>query len=81
MIEQLGIAVFGVTAVFLSQDKRPRVQRWACIFGLLGQPFWLWVAIKSGSWGILILTPFYALSWARGFWNFWVAPRLGRLPP
>ncbi len=34
MIEQLAIAVFGVTAVFLSQDGRASWRRWAPVFGL-----------------------------------------------
>jgi len=29
MIEQLAIAVTGVVAIWLSQDARPTVQRWA----------------------------------------------------
>jgi hypothetical protein len=77
VIDQIGIAAFGVTAVFLSQDKRPRVQRWGSVFGLIGQPFWIWTALHTQAWGILFLTPFYALSWARGYWNFWVLPRFG----
>ena len=34
-LEQIGIAVFGVAAIRLSQDARPKVQRWACVCGLL----------------------------------------------
>ena len=39
-LDQIGIAFSGVLAVWLTQDKRERWRRWACIFGLLGQPFW-----------------------------------------
>lgn len=71
MIEQLGIALFGVTAVFLSQDSRESWRRWACVAGLLGQPFWFYATWKAGQWGILALCFVYALSWARGVRTYW----------
>lgn len=71
MIEQLGIALFGATAVFLSQDSRESWRRWACVAGLLGQPFWFYATWKAGQWGILALCFVYALSWARGVRTYW----------
>ena len=41
LITQVGIAICGVTAIYLSQDLRLERRRWACIFGLAGQPFWI----------------------------------------
>ncbi|MDB5845709.1 MAG: hypothetical protein JWP79_3019, partial [Polaromonas sp.] len=41
-IDQIGIALFGALAVWLSQERRESYRRWACIFGMLGQPFWLY---------------------------------------
>ena len=75
MIEQIGIAVFGLLAVFLSQDSRESWRRWACIFGLLGQPFWFYATWKAAQWGIFALSFLYAFSWARGFYNFWLRRR------
>ncbi|WP_421380702.1 DUF3717 domain-containing protein (plasmid) [Paraburkholderia sp. DD10] len=40
LIEQGVISLCGALAVFLSQDRRDRWRRWACIFGLAAQPFW-----------------------------------------
>jgi len=71
MIEQLGIALFGVTAVFLSQDARESRRRWACIAGLLGQPFWFYATWKAGQWGMFALCFLYAFSWARGLRTYW----------
>lgn len=74
MIEQFGIMVCGLTAVFLSQDSRPNWRRWACIFGLCGQPFWFYATWKAQQWGIFGLSFLYAYSWARGIWTFWILP-------
>lgn len=71
MIEQLGIAIFGVTAVFLSQDARESRRRWACIAGLLGQPFWFYATWKAGQFGMFALCFVYAFSWARGLRTYW----------
>jgi len=71
MIDQLGIAICGVTAVFLSQDSRESWRKWACIFGLARQPFWFWATWKAEQWGILALCFVYAYSWARGLRTYW----------
>lgn len=75
-IDQIGIAVFGVAAVFLSQETRRDLQRWACVFGLIGQVFWFYCSFKAEQWGIFTLCFFYTFSWLRGFWNFWIRPQL-----
>lgn len=78
MIDQLGIALTGVVAVSLSQSESTKARRWACVFGLLGQPFWFWTAWQSGLWGVFAVSVLYALAWARGFWTHWLAPRRHR---
>ncbi|MFV0662732.1 hypothetical protein [Denitromonas sp.] len=66
MIAQLGIAIFGVLAVWLAQDARIERRRWAPVFGLIGQPFWVWMAWTAQQWGVLLLCALYTVSWARG---------------
>lgn len=75
MIEQLGIAVCGVTAVWLSQDQREAWRRWACVFGLAGQPFWFWATWQAQQWGIVALCALYTWSWYRGFRAHWLTKR------
>ncbi len=74
MIEQVAIALFGVAAMFLSQDQRPTWRRWAPLLGLCAQPFWFYTTWKAGQWGIFALSFLYAASWARGAYNFWLRP-------
>jgi len=76
MIEQIGIALFGVTAIFLSQDIRASYRKYACIFGLLGQPFWFYATYKSGQWGMFALCFLYAFSWSRGLKTNWFSKSL-----
>ena len=72
MIEQIGIAICGVTAVWLSQDTREHWRRFACIFGLAAQPFWFWTTWVNQQWGIMALCLFYGYGWWRGFRQFWL---------
>lgn len=72
MISQVGIAVFGVLAVWLSQDKRIDRRRWAPVLGLLGQPFWFYAAWTAQQWGVFAMCFLYTASWARGFVNHWI---------
>jgi hypothetical protein len=50
-LDQIGITLSGVIAVWLTQDKRATWQRWACIFGMVAQPFWFYAAWKAEQWG------------------------------
>lgn len=72
ILTQIGIALCGVTAVYLSQDVRLSRRRWASIFGLCGQPFWILETIHAQQWGILALCVLYTWSWARGFHAHWL---------
>ena len=72
MIEQIGIAICGLTACYLSQDPREKWARWACIFGLCGEPFWFWAVWKAEQWGILVMVFFYTFCWARGIKTYWM---------
>ncbi|MFK3845326.1 hypothetical protein [Stenotrophomonas sp. NPDC078853] len=75
MIEQIAIAATGVTAIWLTQSKHEGVRRFACLFGLAGQPFWFASAISAEQWGIVVLCCFYTVAWARGAWNNWLSPK------
>ena len=71
-MEQFAIAIFGVTAVFLSQSSVEKRRRYACIFGLIGQPFWFYAAWSSQQWGIFALCVLYTWAWGKGFWSNWM---------
>ncbi len=69
---QVGIGFTGGVAILLSQQSNDNLKKYACIFGLLGQPFWFWMAIEKGLWVVMALNCFYAYSWALGFYNNWI---------
>lgn len=71
-MEQIGIALTGAIAIFLSQDRRESVRKWACIFGIAGQPFWFLATYRAGQWGMFALCFVYLASWMRGFKNNWM---------
>lgn len=67
---QLALVIFGVGAAALSQSANPKHHRWACIAGMLGQPFWFIAAWPQP--GMLIVVTLYTLCWGRGIWNHWI---------
>jgi hypothetical protein len=70
--DQSGIVFTGMIAVWLTQDARESRRRWACIFGIAGQPFWLYATYKAGQWGILATCAVYTWSWWRGVRLHWL---------
>lgn len=71
MIDQIGIALTGATAVFLTQSS-PRLQRYACLFGMLGQPFWFYAGYRAQQWGVLAITGLYTIAWLKGLHTHWI---------
>lgn len=74
MISQIGIVFFGVLAAWLTQQANDRRKKYACIFGLISQPFWFYSAIETNQWGIFLLSIIYTGVWLIGFKNYWVKP-------
>ena len=77
-IDQIAIAVLGALAAWLSQARADSVRRWACIFGMLGQPFWFYASWNAGQWGIFVVSILYALAWMKGLWIYWIKPKRNR---
>lgn len=74
--DQVGIACTGAVAVFLTQSRNERWRRFACLFGLAGQPFWLYAAWSAEQWGILLVSVLYTGAWAHGLWWQWIRPQV-----
>lgn len=71
-LNQVLIAAFGVTAVALSQSAIEGRRRWACIFGLLGQPSWFYMAWSTQQWGVFLLCILFTASWSVGLYRNWI---------
>lgn len=72
MIDQIGIALTGAIAVFLTQSTSAELRRYACLFGVAGQPFWFLAAWQSQQFGVLFVSVLYAMAWAKGIYTHWL---------
>lgn len=77
MSAQLGIAIFGVLAIWLSQYQSYEARKWACIAGFVSLPFGYWAAIHADQWGVMALNIACTVAWARGFRTYWMAKGAG----
>lgn len=75
MIEQIVIALCGAASIWLANDPHVARRRWACIIGLVAQPFWMYATFIAGQWGIFALSFVYAAGWLRGVWHYWIIGR------
>ncbi len=71
-LSQIGIIVFGLSAIWLVGGKEKKWRRWGFVLNLCSQPFWTYVAIMNEQYGILVLTLIYAWGWIRGTYNSWI---------
>ncbi len=71
---QIGIALFGVSAIWLLNDKREHVRKWGPVMGIIGQPFWAWETYSKSQWFILALCVLYSWGWCKGLYGYWWKP-------
>lgn len=69
--EQIGIMVFGWTAVLLSQRASLPLRKWACICGLCSQPFYFYATWHAEQWGMFSAAFAYTFAWGSGLWTYW----------
>lgn len=72
MIVQLILVVTGVVAIWLTQQKNEAWKKYACIMGMIGQPFWFISAYQAEQWGIFIVCFGYTYVWWLGIRNHWL---------
>ncbi|MGJ7542463.1 hypothetical protein [Variovorax sp. LT1R16] len=46
-LDQIAIPILGALAAWGSQERRESWRRWACIFGIVGQPFWFYASFRT----------------------------------
>ena len=70
---QIIIAVTGFIAIYLTQqESRKDWKKYACIFGLISQPFFLYTTYTNNQIGMFILSIAYTYVWLIGFKNNWL---------
>jgi len=70
--DQIAIPILGALAARCSQERCKYWRRWACIFGIVGQPFWFYASWKAEQWGIFAVSVLYGAAWIRGLWVHWL---------
>lgn len=65
-IAQIGIAVFGLTAIILVAKKN----KWGFVLGLLSQPFFLLTSYLNKQWGVFFLSLVYTGTWIYGIYEW-----------
>lgn len=65
------IVVCGVVSIWLTNAPTDRQRRWAPIFGVIAQPFWMYATWAASQWGIFALSFVYAAGWIRGLRTYW----------
>lgn len=66
------IFLTGALAIGLSQSGIAAFMPWACIIGLIGQPFWFVVTYRAKQWGMFYLSFVCTGAWALGVWTYWI---------
>jgi len=66
LIAQIGITIFGVSAIILVARKN----KWGFALGLASEPFWIITSYLNKQWGVLLLSIIYIFSWGYGVYNW-----------
>lgn len=73
-VVQAIILFTGALAIWFSQIGNDALEPWACIVGLIGQPFFLYCTYRSRQWGMFLLSVLYTGAYFAGLWHFWLGP-------
>ncbi|MCG3884151.1 hypothetical protein I3271_05575 [Photobacterium leiognathi] len=71
ILVQVAIAITSAIAIYLTNSKHDKFRKYAPIFGLLGEPFWIYTSYTNHQWGVMALALFYSYSWFIGLRNSW----------
>jgi len=64
------IILTSVMAIFMSQSKA--YHKYSSLFGLMGQPFWIYTTYNNRQVGMLVISVLYTIGWGYGFWKAWI---------
>jgi hypothetical protein len=73
-LAQLGMSIFGLTALVMAYSGQTRLMKWSPLVGLTGQPFWALFAWIVSSWALALLVPAFTAVYLYGIWKQWRAP-------
>jgi len=70
-MHQILLAALSLTAIACTQFD-VELHKYAPLFGLMSQPFWLYSSYKSKLWGIFTTSVVFTFIWAYGFYTHWL---------
>ena len=65
-IAQIGITIFGVSAIILVARKN----KWGFVLGFISCPFWFITSYINHQWGVFFLNIIYTITWVYGIYNW-----------
>lgn len=71
-MNQFFIFTLSMAAIFCSQNSSEKIRKYACLFGIASQPFWLYETWYTNQTGMFLLAIVYTFIWLMGFYNFWI---------
>jgi hypothetical protein len=76
---QVSIGMFGLLAMVMALSQDPQLRLAAPLFGLCGQPFWLYYCRKEKAWGMLAISLAYTAVYGHAiFMRVWTIYLLGK---
>lgn len=68
---QAGILILGGFAVALLAHKEASVRKWGYVTGLASEPFWIYAAVTTDQWGVVLIALWWAWWYYKGALNNW----------
>ena len=65
-IAQVGLTIFGLTALILVAKKN----KWGFVIGLISQPFWIATSLINQQWGVFAVSVAYSFIWIFGIYEW-----------
>lgn len=68
-LREAPFVALAIMAIVYGVSIRPSKRVAGCLFGLISQPYWLWIALRADSSAAVVITAAYTLAWIHGAWK------------
>lgn len=71
-MDQIIIPILSLSSIYITQQKNESIKKYACLLGMMSQPFWFYSFYHAQQWGSFVTAIGFTFVWGLGIYNYWI---------